>query len=50
MILIKFQDLTANQYPVQNVPIRMWQLVLKEKLTVIWTSCKSFCIIGKYCA
>ena len=35
MILIKFQDLAANQYPVQNVPIRMWQLVLKEKLTVI---------------
>ena len=36
MILIKFQDLTANQYPMQNVPIRMWQLVLKEKLTLIW--------------
>ena len=31
MILIKFQDLTANQYPVQKLPVRMWQIVLKEE-------------------
>ena len=31
----KVSGLTANQYPVQNVPIKMRQLVLKEKLTVI---------------